>query len=142
MSVSDTGSTIREMIAWYGMSGWWDYDSGHRGSYHNMGMHLESIGRMDESPRRLQFPVAKTSTSSTPFWGMLSSSGIRSLPPVRHSSSRATQTTTPKSPRRFQDWPVTASTSIEPGLPPERHGKGGEIVGTSFRTQAQVTEDL
>lgn len=126
----------------YGMSGWWDYDSGHRGSYHNMGMHLESIGRWMSLRGGFAIPVGKDQHEFDSVLGNAQFVGNQVV---------ATRTTFFE--QSYANYNAEISTPL-PGLARygfdigtgiyflNATGKGGEIVGTSFRTQAQVTEDL
>lgn len=126
----------------YGMSGWWDYDSGHRGSFHNMGMHLESVGRWMSLRGGFAIPVGKDQHEFDSVLGNAQFVGNQVV---------ATRTTFFE--QSYANYNAEISTPL-PGLARygfdigtgiyllNATGKGGEIVGTSFRTQAQVTEDL
>lgn len=126
----------------YGMSGWWDYDSGHRGSFHNMGMHLESVGRWMSLRGGFAIPVGKDQHEFDSILGNAQFVGKNVV---------ATRTTFFE--QSYANYNAEISTPL-PGLARygfdvgtgiyllNATGKGGEVVGTSFRTQAQVTEDL
>lgn len=126
----------------YGVSGWWDYDAGHRGSYNNMGMFMESVGRWMSLRGGFALPVGKDQQVYDSVLGNAQFIGSQVV---------ATRTTFFE--QSYANYNFEVATPL-PGL--ARYGfdigagmyflnavgKGGEIVGTSVRTQAQVTEDL
>lgn len=126
----------------YGVSGWWDFDAGHRGRYNNMGMHLESIGRWMSLRGGFAVPIGQDQKALSSVLGNAQFVGNQIV---------ATRTTFFE--QSYGNYNFEVATPL-PGL--ARYGfdigagmyylnavgPGGDIVGTSVRTQAQVTEDL
>ncbi len=58
----------------YGVSGWWDYDAGHRAAYNQMGVSLESLGRYFSARFNANMPLNDfntfytTNAFGTPFF--------------------------------------------------------------------------
>ncbi len=125
----------------YGVSGWWDYDAGHRGYFHQMGMNLESIGRWVSLRGGFSIPVGQDQHEYASVIGNPQFVGNQVV---------ATRTTSFE--QSYGNYNVEVSTPL-PGL--ARYGfdigtgmyilhanGSGDTVGTTVRTQAQVTEDL
>ncbi len=125
----------------YGVSGWWDYDAGHRASYNQLGMNVESIGRWMSLRGGFSVPVGKDQTE---FASILGDS--------QFVGSQIVATRTSFFEQSYANYNAEIATPL-PGL--ARYGfdvglgmyaldanSSSNIIGTSVRTQAQVTEDL
>lgn len=125
----------------YGVSGWWDFDAGHRGSYHQMGMNFESIGQNLSLRGGFSIPVGDDQKEFASVLGNPQFVGNQVV---------ATRTTSFE--QVYANYNAEVATPL-PGL--ARYGfdlgvgmyllhanGGGDIVGTSVRTQSQVTEDV
>lgn len=125
----------------YGVSGWWDYDAGHRASYNQLGMNVESIGRWMSLRGGFAVPVGK---DQTPYASVLGDSQFVGNQIVATRTSFFEQAYTNYNAEVATPLPGLARYGFDLGLGMYAldASSGSNIIGTSLRTQAQVTEDL
>ncbi len=127
----------------FGVSGWWDYDAGHRGNFHQMGAHFESIGQWMSLRGGFSIALGEDQYSYGSVQG-----------PATFVGNQLVATQTVSFEQSYSNWNVEVSTPM-PGLAKYGFdigtgmyilnavgGNAGDIVGWSVRSQAQVTEDF
>lgn len=132
---------IPELDRVFGASFWWDYDSGHRGTYNQLGGSFESIGRYFSMRGNFTWPIGNSYKDY----------GTQAAPPQFVGSQIAVNQTVFRE-QAYQTYEIEAATPF-PGL--GRYGvdfglgfyylaapDAEDTPGVSLRAQSQVTEDL
>ncbi|MFG0332701.1 MAG: hypothetical protein ACF8TS_04990, partial [Maioricimonas sp. JB049] len=126
----------------FSVSGWYDYDDGHAGEYHQLGMHFASIGQFFSLRGGFTLPIGDTHTTfGTTNLGMGRIEGSNILVDVAQSVETA-----------YQQYEIEASTPIpllgrygfDFGLGFYYLNSHGfqDTPGISTRVEAQLTEDF